>query len=119
MNNLFRRVGAVNGAVAVGMGAYQSHGCPVENADMEADARDIEYRNELFSKANTYHFYTSFALLATPLCKYPAVPGTLLTLGTAGFCGALYAKALKKDFPAKAAPAGGMALMAGWLALVL
>lgn len=46
--------------------------------------------------------------------------GTLLIAGMGMFCGSLYHQALTGD-PAlrKAAPIGGMAMIAGWLAMIL
>lgn len=54
------------------------------------------------------------------LCVPSLQAGALLVAGMGMFCGPLYYQALTGD-PAmsKAAPYGGMAMIAGWLAIVL
>uniref|UniRef100_A0A674MVJ0 Transmembrane protein 256 n=1 Tax=Takifugu rubripes TaxID=31033 RepID=A0A674MVJ0_TAKRU len=106
-----RRLAALSGASAVGAGAYGAHGFKSSNPD--------DYR-VLFEIANKYHFYHSLALLGAAHCRKPAVAGGLLLAGMGMFCGSLYHQALTGDpGMSKAAPYGGMALMAGWLAIVL
>uniref|UniRef100_A0A3B3ZQ97 Transmembrane protein 256 n=1 Tax=Periophthalmus magnuspinnatus TaxID=409849 RepID=A0A3B3ZQ97_9GOBI len=96
-----RRLAALSGASAVGLGAYGAHGT-------------------LFETANKYHFYHSLALLGAAQCRQPAVAGTLLVAGMGLFCGALYRQALTGEVaPKKVAPMGGMAMIAGWLAILL
>lgn len=75
---------------------------------------------QLFETANKYHFYHSLALLGAAQCRQPAVAGTLLVAGMGMFCGALYHQALTGEVAArKVAPMGGMAMIAGWLAMLL
>ncbi|XP_033839585.1 transmembrane protein 256 [Periophthalmus magnuspinnatus] len=107
-----RRLAALSGASAVGLGAYGAHG--FKNTDPD------EYRIVLFETANKYHFYHSLALLGAAQCRQPAVAGTLLVAGMGLFCGALYRQALTGEVaPKKVAPMGGMAMIAGWLAILL
>uniref|UniRef100_A0A674NKW7 Transmembrane protein 256 n=1 Tax=Takifugu rubripes TaxID=31033 RepID=A0A674NKW7_TAKRU len=102
-----RRLAALSGASAVGAGAYGAHGTD-------------SHIHALFEIANKYHFYHSLALLGAAHCRKPAVAGGLLLAGMGMFCGSLYHQALTGDpGMSKAAPYGGMALMAGWLAIVL
>ncbi|CAI5672450.1 transmembrane protein 256 [Oreochromis niloticus] len=107
-----RRLAALSGASAVGAGAYGAHG--FKNSDPD------DYRIVLFETANKYHFYHSLALLGAAHCGKPAVAGSLLIAGMGMFCGALYHQALTGD-PGlrKAAPVGGVAMIVGWLAMIL
>ncbi|XP_028997900.1 transmembrane protein 256 [Betta splendens] len=110
--SVVRRLAALSGASAVGLGAYGAHGFKTNDPD--------DYQIVLFETANKYHFYHSLALLGAAHCGRPALAGSLLIAGMGMFCGAFYHQALTKD-PAlrKAAPVGGVALIAGWLAMVL
>ncbi|CAN9509469.1 unnamed protein product [Ophioblennius macclurei] len=107
-----RRLAAVSGASAVGLGAYGAHG--FKNRDPD------DYQFVLFETANKYHFYHSLALLGAAHSSKPAVAGTLLIAGMGMFCGALYHQALTGDSALRrVAPMGGMAMIAGWLAIFL
>ncbi|XP_072315203.1 transmembrane protein 256 [Eucyclogobius newberryi] len=107
-----RRLAALSGASAVGLGAYGAHG--FKNADPD------DYNIMLFETANKYHFYHSLALLGAAQCRQPLVAGALLITGMGLFCGALYRQALTGEVaPKKVAPLGGTALIAGWLAILL
>uniref|UniRef100_A0A3P9I3S1 Transmembrane protein 256 n=1 Tax=Oryzias latipes TaxID=8090 RepID=A0A3P9I3S1_ORYLA len=107
-----RRVAALSGASAVGLGAYGAHGFKNKDPD--------DYQIVLYETANKYHFYHSLALLGAAHCGRPIVAGTLLVAGMGMFCGPLYHQALTKDPGlSKLAPMGGMAMIAGWLAMIL
>uniref|UniRef100_A0A8D0HKE5 Transmembrane protein 256 n=1 Tax=Sphenodon punctatus TaxID=8508 RepID=A0A8D0HKE5_SPHPU len=109
---LFRRVGALSGAGAVGLAAYGAHGFRRSDRD--------EYLKELYETANKYHFLHSLALLAVPQCRKPIVAGTFFTLGMGLFCGAFYYHAWSGDPTlTRAAPYGGSLLILGWAALAL
>ena len=61
----------------------------------------------------------TFTPLAPPDRKRLALSAKLLFLGTAIFCGSLYALAFTgAAYAAYGAPLGGMTLMAGWAALI-
>ncbi|XP_070586291.1 transmembrane protein 256 [Erythrolamprus reginae] len=109
--NLFRRLGALSGAAAVGAAAYGAHGFQPKEQP--------EYLKELYSTANKYHFLHSLALLAVPHCRYPVLAGGILSAGMGLFCGPFYYHALtaQPDFT-HMAPYGGSLLILGWLALV-
>ncbi|TMS01957.1 transmembrane protein 256 [Larimichthys crocea] len=109
---IVRRLAALSGASAVSLGAYGAHGFKESDPD--------DYQRVLFETANKYHFYHSLALLGAAHSGKPAVAGTLLIAGMGMFCGSLYHQALTKD-PAlrKIAPIGGVAMIAGWLAIFL
>ncbi|XP_058481355.1 transmembrane protein 256 [Solea solea] len=109
---IVRRLAALSGASAVTAGAYGAHG--FKNTDPD------DYQIMIFETANKYHFYHSLALLGAAHCGKPALAGTLLIAGMGMFCGSLYHQAMTKD-PAlrKVAPIGGVAMIAGWVAMVL
>ncbi|KAF7648258.1 hypothetical protein LDENG_00159650 [Lucifuga dentata] len=107
-----RRLAALSGAAAVTAGAYGAHGFKNKDPD--------DYQVVLFETANKYHFYHSLALLGAARCGKPAVAGTLLMAGMGMFCGSLYHQALTGDPGlSKIAPVGGIAMIAGWLAMIL
>ncbi|XP_048372348.1 transmembrane protein 256 isoform X1 [Sphaerodactylus townsendi] len=109
---LFRRLGALSGAAAVGAAAYGAHGFRRSDRD--------DYLKELFETANQYHFLHSLALLAVPHCRYPMVAGTILSSGMGMFCGTFYYHALTGDSTfTKMAPVGGTLLILGWAAMAL
>ncbi|KAK5619663.1 hypothetical protein CRENBAI_010026 [Crenichthys baileyi] len=109
---LVRRLAALSGCSAVGAGAYGAHGFKNKDPD--------DYQMMLFETANKYHFYHSLALLGAAHCRKPLVAGTILLAGMGMFCGPLYHQALTGDPSlSKAAPVGGVAMMAGWLAMIL
>ncbi|XP_013876676.1 transmembrane protein 256 isoform X1 [Austrofundulus limnaeus] len=119
--SVVRRLAALSGTSAVGLGAYGAHG--FKNRDPD------DYRISLYETANKYHFYHSLALLGAAHCGKPLLitnklsssqAGTILIAGMGMFCGPLYHQALTGD-PSlgKMAPVGGVAMMAGWLAMIL
>ncbi|MGE5545788.1 MAG: DUF423 domain-containing protein [Solirubrobacterales bacterium] len=102
----------VNGALAVGLGAWAAHGLA---ADPAAQA--------LAQRASEFQLVHALALLAADrlaaegrrLAHWAAA---LLTLGIALFSGSLYLKAALGTLPVPlVTPTGGLALMAGWLVL--
>ncbi|XP_061619834.1 transmembrane protein 256 [Phyllopteryx taeniolatus] len=109
---IVRRLAALSGASAVALGAYGAHGFKHSDPD--------DYQRALFETANQYHFYHSLALLGAARSGKPAVAGSLLIAGIGMFCGSLYHQAVTGD-PGlrKLAPVGGVAMIAGWLAIIL
>ncbi len=109
---------ALNGAVAVGTGAYASHG-------LAADP----HAQELFRTAGQYQMWHALALIAVAVLAGRArgwplaalrLAGWLFVIGVLLFCGTLYALAVTGPLPvAMTAPAGGWSFMLGWLALGL
>jgi uncharacterized membrane protein YgdD (TMEM256/DUF423 family) len=104
------------GVGAVALGAYGSHTA----AFADARAQDI------FGTALRYHFAHLPALglaaligsLAPAAARRAGIAGALFLAGMVLFCGSLYLKALGlAEVSNPLAPAGGFALMAGWLAL--
>ena len=108
----WQRLAGVSGAAAVGLGAYGAHGL---------QGKDPTWKH-IYDTASRYHLVHSAALLAAPHARRPHLAGALLSSGMALFCGTNYVVALQEDRTmnaAKAAPVGGLLLIAGWLAFAL
>ncbi|XP_070537648.1 transmembrane protein 256 homolog [Ptychodera flava] len=109
---IFFRVGALSGASAVLIAAHGAHSFKTNVDD--------PYRHQVFDVAKFYHFTTSLALLAVPLCGQPFIAGTLLASSIPLFSGTCYVHALYDiDELRKYTPHGGVLLVAGWAALAL
>lgn len=105
----------LNGMLAVGMGAYAAHGFAAD-----------PYAQALAERASHYQLLHALALVAADRLaadhRRLAHGAALLFLaGTVLFCGSLYLKAVTGGPLAVplVTPAGGIAFMAGWLALAL
>jgi uncharacterized membrane protein YgdD (TMEM256/DUF423 family) len=112
-------IGAVNGALAVTLGAAGAHALDPSLADAT---------RATFETAVRYHFIHALALLALAALAphFPpdsggrrlAAAGSALSLGILLFCGGLYAlSAFGIAEGAHVAPIGGLLLIAGWLLL--
>uniref|UniRef100_D3TNC7 Putative small membrane protein n=1 Tax=Glossina morsitans morsitans TaxID=37546 RepID=D3TNC7_GLOMM len=111
-NYNFIRLAGLSGASAVILGAIGSHELVLPE---KGELRTV------FETANRFHFFHSIALLGVPSTKHPVVTGSLMIIGTALFCGALYYRAFtgnKPPYP-RLAPLGGSCLIAAWLSLIL
>jgi uncharacterized membrane protein YgdD (TMEM256/DUF423 family) len=107
---------SVNGAIAVGAGAYARHGLAGDS-----------HAQELFQLAGEYQLWHALALLALALLARRSsgaarwlarLAGWLFVAGILLFCGTLYATALSINVPiSMTAPLGGSALIIGWLVL--
>jgi uncharacterized membrane protein YgdD (TMEM256/DUF423 family) len=108
---------AVLGFSAVLLGATGSHAVKLENAAAEGS----------WAIALQIHYFHAAALLAlaalsaaVPTRRLLWIPGLLLALGTVGFSGSLYLKAVQFSLlPGWVTPAGGMVLLVAWLCLIL
>jgi uncharacterized membrane protein YgdD (TMEM256/DUF423 family) len=108
-------LGALNGFVAVGAGAYGWHSLTVDDSAL----RDV------FAVGVDYQMWHALALFAVawmavrrPGAVAPHLAGIAFVAGIVLFSGSLYAMGLTGTMPvAGAAPAGGVCLMAGWAAL--
>uniref|UniRef100_A0A7S1FU22 DUF423 domain-containing protein n=1 Tax=Corethron hystrix TaxID=216773 RepID=A0A7S1FU22_9STRA len=117
-------LGGISGAASVGLGAYGAHGLKSPPGS--------PYRAS-YESANRYHMLHSALLAACPAVasaaargrpgggKFAAnVAGGFLAAGMAAFCGSCYAVGVTEDKAyGKLAPAGGISLMAGWIALAV
>ena len=106
-------VGALYGALAVLLGAFGAHG-------LEAMAPDPELLVH-WKTAAAYHLAHALALLAVAAHpRNPRIAGWLFAVGTAVFSGSLYALvATGVTKLGMITPIGGLALIAGWLALAV
>ena len=110
-------VGAVLGAIGVGLGAFGAHGLKSRvGPDMLA----------VWETAAKYHLIHALALLATAwACErwpgtWTSAAGWLFAAGIVLFSGSLYAMVLTGVRALGAiTPLGGLAFIAGWLALAI
>ncbi|MGH7513157.1 MAG: DUF423 domain-containing protein [Gemmatimonadales bacterium] len=117
MDQLFFRLGAASGFVAVAAGAFGAHAL---RARLSADLIGV------FETAARYQMYHALALMAVAwaAARWPgALPqwaGWLFVAGTVLFSGSLYALALSGiRWLGAITPLGGAAFLAGWLCLAL
>ena len=106
---------AFAGASAVALGAFGAHAL---RDVLDAQALGI------WRTAVDYQFWHALALLAvgasaqTDASRLPAIAAIAFALGIGLFCGSLYALALGAPrFVGAITPLGGVALIAGWIAL--
>lgn len=113
---LFLSLAAVNGFLAVGLGAFGAHGLRSKLAE------------NLFNAYQTgvhYHFYHTLALLGLALLLQRQqanmallVSGWLFVAGIAMFCGSLYWLAVGgPKWLGPVTPLGGLCFLVGWAAL--
>ncbi len=111
-------LGAVFGALGVGIGAFGAHGLkPVVSADMLAN----------FETGVRYHLIHVLALFAAafvatrfPESTLPLVAGWLFAAGILVFSGSLYLMALTgMRWLGAVTPIGGVAMIAGWVCLAI
>jgi uncharacterized membrane protein YgdD (TMEM256/DUF423 family) len=115
MERTFYMLGALMGFGAVALGAVGAH--------LLAE-RFAPGRAETFELAARFHMYHALALIATGwvAARWGAgavvVAGWAFVLGILLFCGSLYALSLGGPrWVAAITPFGGLAFLAGWLAL--
>ena len=115
MERTFAMIGAVLGFVAVAAGAFGAHALR---------ARLTPADLEIFETAARYQMYHALALLgvAWAFTRWPGgaatAAGWLFLAGTVVFSGSLYLLVLTgQRWLGAVTPLGGVALLAGWLAL--
>jgi uncharacterized membrane protein YgdD (TMEM256/DUF423 family) len=112
-------IAALNGALAVILGAAGAHALDPSLADT---------KRAMFETAVHYHLIHALALLVVAALSPHVSPdsggrrlaaaGAALTIGIVLFCGGLYGlSAFEFAWGANIAPFGGMMLIAGWLLL--
>ena len=108
MDSSWARIAAVNGAVAVMMGAFGAHALK-QRVDVEMLAR--------WGTGSSYHLLHAAALcIAVTNGRFTSAG--LFLAGTALFSGSLYAMVLTGNKKLGAiTPLGGILLVGGWLAL--
>lgn len=115
MPTVWLRIAAINGFVAVVVGAFAAHALRDRlSAEMLAT----------FETGVRYHMYHALGLLAVALVSRHsralavAVAGWCFMIGIVLFSGSLYALALvEQTWLGALTPFGGASLLAGWLAL--
>jgi uncharacterized membrane protein YgdD (TMEM256/DUF423 family) len=116
---IWLQVGAAWGFLAVAMGAFGAHSLK-ERLESLGQAAN-------FQTAAHYHMYCAFALLAVGLLSLHSRSGTALTvagwsflLGSLIFSGSLYVLAVTGlRWLGAITPIGGVAMLVGWVALVM
>jgi uncharacterized membrane protein YgdD (TMEM256/DUF423 family) len=113
MHRLWLFLGALTGLAAVALSAWAAHGMPAALPPGPRRAVD----NALMIQG-----WHAFALIAAGLMaesgrRLAHLAGAAFAIGTAAFCGAVWWGVLGNPSPGPVAPAGGMALMAGWALL--
>lgn len=118
MAKIFLLLGAFSGLISVALGAFGAHAL---RGILEANQRI-----DTFELASRYQFYHSLALLAVGLValqvqsKWLAYSGYGFLVGMLIFSGSLYILALTNlRWLGAITPIGGVALIAGWLFLLL
>jgi uncharacterized membrane protein YgdD (TMEM256/DUF423 family) len=117
MDRTFLFIAAVFGVLGVGLGAFGAHGLRGRlSPDMLA----------VFETGVRYHLYHTLALLALAVLlprldgRAPVAAGWLFTVGIVVFSGSLYALAMTGVTTLGAiTPLGGLAFLAGWVALAV
>ena len=112
-----RILGGVSGCIGVGASAYGAHGLKPKK----------EIYQKTFDTGARFQLLHSALLVATPtICgvgkkaRISHISGALFSVGIVLFSGSCYTVGITEDRSyGKAAPAGGIALMAGWLSLAL
>lgn len=113
---IFLGSGAFLLALAVALGAYAAHAAKGA-AHPEA--------TRLLQTAILYQLVHGLGIVACGILAREAVSswvvaaGTLHLVGIACFCGSLWWLAMTAKSPGPVAPIGGMAFIAGWLALAI
>ncbi len=120
MDRLFITLAALSGFVAVGCGAFGAHAL---RDRMSTDALQV------FQTGVSYQMYHALALLAVGLLlarfstdgsTWLAAAGWLFIAGAVLFSGSLYLLALTATtWLGAITPLGGVAFLAGWLALAV
>jgi len=118
MNTLFLTVAALNGFIAVALGAFAAHGL---KASLSADMLNT------FQTGVQYHMYHALALfgvgvltLQFPFNGLLRTSGFLFLAGIILFSGSLYALSLSGiRWLGAITPIGGVMFLAGWAVLAL
>lgn len=113
---------AVQGFLAVALGAFGAHGLKSKLAGLA----DAAQRMGWWQTASQYHLAhaLAFGLCALVATRYPGsaanASGWLFHAGIAIFCGTLYVMALTgSPWLGRITPIGGLCLLGGWLAVGL
>ncbi len=116
--NHFLFFAALNGFLAVALGAFGSHGLK---------SRLTEHYLGVWQTAVQYHFYHALALCVvavlwqkSALASWSSYAGWLFLAGIVLFCGSLYGLALGGPrWLGPVTPLGGLCFLVGWLCLAV
>ena len=113
---------AINGFLAVALGAFGAHGLAARLSQVENAAKRLDWWNT----AAHYHLIHALALgLLAAFCpllppRWAVWAGSSWGIGMLLFCGSLYAmSASGRTSLALVTPFGGMALLVGWATLAI
>lgn len=123
MNRAFIITAAILGALAVGLGAFGSHGLKDKLS---------EHTLSVYETGVKYQFYHMFALLAVGVLfqlfnnNWMLWSGRLFIAGIILFCGSLYALTFflangqdNMKWLGAVTPLGGLCFIAGWIAMAI
>lgn len=116
--NYFLLLAAINGFLAVGLGAFGSHGLK---------SRLSEHYLGVWQTAVQYHFYHALVLCVVGILWHRLADsgwlnasGYLFIVGILLFCGSLYGLALGGPrWLGPVTPIGGLCFLLGWLCLTV
>lgn len=123
------RTGAIWGFLAVAIGAFGAHGLKArfESLGSRPDGLSAERLTANFQTGTQYHMYCTFALLAVGLLAQAGrggaaldAAGWLFLAGSLLFSGSLYVMGVTGErWLGAVTPFGGLAILAGWIALAV
>ncbi|KAL9648366.1 hypothetical protein ABK040_001944 [Willaertia magna] len=111
--NLYFRLGAINMALAVGLGAFGAHGLKARTND--------PYYLQTWQTGAQYHFLHALGLIAISQMKRKHhLVGGLFLGGILLFSGSLYTLVLTQNKKLGAiTPIGGVSFIAGWIVMAV
>jgi uncharacterized membrane protein YgdD (TMEM256/DUF423 family) len=119
-------LGAISGAIGVGLGAYHAHGLEKALAARGLTGDDLQKQMHNFDVGLRYQMYHALALILVGLLAWrePMIclnlAGVFFVAGTLLFSGCLYIPVLAEiKLPWYLVPGGGAAFIAGWIALAV
>lgn len=122
MAKIFVMLGAIFGAMSVGMGAFGAHGLRSRVVDGSLEPRLLE----VWETAAQYQMYHALALLFVAWLATQgdstatSVSGWAFVVGVAVFSGSLYTMTLTGlRWLGAITPIGGVAFIVGWIALAV
>lgn len=123
------RTGAIWGFLAVAIGAFGAHGLKerFESLGSRPGGLSAERLTANFQTGTQYHMYCALALLAVGLLGHVGrggvaldASGWLLLAGSLLFSGSLYVMGVTGEkWLGAITPFGGLAILAGWIALAV
>lgn len=116
MDRTFLTLGALVMAIGVALGAFAAHAA---KGAAHPDAARLLQTAVLYQLVHGLGMVAVALVARSGLSAWLAAAGTLFALGIVLFCGALWYLALTGRSPGPVAPVGGLAFIAGWVALAV